>query len=144
MFRDPTYIERKGERSGSHDITVTVDDGPDGGTVVVSKRSMPAELPSYAAALVGDTLTVTETQNWGPPAADGSCAATVTVAFSAPIAYHGSIALMAGNGGSVARTDGEFKASVPFVGGKVERLACEQTARYLRTEERVGAEWLAG
>lgn len=144
MFRDPAYVERKGERSGSREITVSVEEQPDGGTVVVSKRRMPANVPSFAQAIVGDTITVTETQHWGPPAEDGACAATVTVEFSAPISYHGSIALMATDGGSVARTDGQFKAAVPFVGGKLEKIACDQTEDYLRTEEQVGGEWLNG
>ena len=38
---------------------------------------------------------------------------------------------------------GEFKAGVPLVGGKVERVAAEQTERYLTKEMSVAAEWLA-
>ena len=43
--------------------------------------------------------------------------------------------------GSEVLTEGSFKASVPFVGGTIESVAAEQTARYLGAEERVAAEW---
>jgi hypothetical protein len=144
MFRDPAYVQEKGERTGSHGVTVEVVDTDDGGVAITSMRTMPSNVPSFAAPFVGETLTVTEVQTWGPPADDGSATAAVTVAFSAPISYHGSIVLTAGASGSIARTEGEFKAGVPFVGGKIEKVASEQTERYLVKEETVGAEWLAG
>lgn len=144
MLRDPEYVTLKGERTGSFDISVEVTEAPDGGVVITSTRSMPAEVPSYATPFVGDTLTITETQRWSAPAADGSAVADVTVEFAAPLAYRGTIALSGGADGTVARNLGEFKASVPFVGGKVEKVAAEMTEKYLAKEAAVGGEWLAG
>lgn len=144
MLRDPAYVQRKAERTGSFDITVEVEDTADGGVVITCARSMPAEVPSYAAAFVSDTLSVTEVQTWGPPAADGSATAEVTVSFNAPLAYRGRIALTPGGPGSVATNTGDFKASVPFVGGKVEKVASEMTQKYLAKETTVATEWLAG
>lgn len=143
MLRDPAYVQEKGERTGSHDITVEVADTADGGVVIACTRSMPAEVPSYAAPFVGDTITITETQAWSAPAADGSASAEVTVTFNSPLAYAGTITLSAGGAGAVALNEGSFKASVPFVGGKVERVAADMTAKYLKKETSVGAEWLA-
>ena len=34
-------------------------------------------------------------------------------------------------------TTGKFTASVPFIGGKIEKVAAEQTSRYLNAEEKV-------
>jgi hypothetical protein len=45
--------------------------------------------------------------------------------------------------GTRVSNSGSFKASVPFVGGKVERVAADQTERYLAKEVTVGSEWLA-
>jgi Protein of unknown function (DUF2505) len=143
MLRDPAYVQEKGERTGSHDITVDVADAADGGVVITCTRSMPAEVPSYAAPFVGDTITITETQAWTAPAADGTATAAVTVEFNSPLAYTGTITLSAGGAGAIALNEGSFKASVPFVGGKVERVAADMTAKYLRKEATVGAEWLA-
>ena len=143
MLRDPAYVLEKGERTGSHDITVDVTERADGGVVIACTRSMPAEVPSYAAPFVGDTITITETQTWSAPAPDGSAHADVTVEFNSPLAYSGTITLSPGAAGSVALTEGSFKASVPFVGGKVERVAAEMTEKYLKKETVVGTEWLA-
>ena len=143
MLRDPAYVQEKGERTGSHDISVEVAEMEDGGVVITCTRSMPAEVPSYAAPFVGDTITITETQTWTPPAADGSASAAVTVEFNSPLAYAGTIALSPRAAGSVALNEGAFKASVPFVGGKVEKVAAEMTEKYLKKETTVGAEWLA-
>ena len=143
MLQDAAYVQEKGERTGSRDITVVVSDAPDGGTVMTCTRSMPAEVPSYAAPFVGDTITITEVHTWGPAAADGSASADVTVEFNSPISYRGTIALSGGPDGTVVSNSGSFKANVPFVGGKVERVAADQTERYLTKEVTVGSEWLA-
>ena len=135
---------KRAERTGAFDIAVDVTETPDGGAVITCTRSMPAEVPSYAAPFVGDTITITERQAWGPAAADGSRTADVTVDFNSPLAYRGTIELVASADGSVARNAGQFKASVPFVGGKVEKVAAEMTQKYLAKEATVGAEWLAG
>jgi hypothetical protein len=142
MLRDPDYVRQKGERTGSFDISVDIADSPDGGVVITSTRSMPANVPSYAAPFVSDTITITEVQTWGPPGGDGSSTAAVTVEFNAPLSYRGTITLVAGDTASVARNEGEFKASVPFVGGKVENVAAEITEKYLAKETTVAEEWL--
>ena len=143
MLRDPAYVLQKGERTGSHDITVDVAEAADGGVVITCTRSMPAEVPSYAAPFVGDTITITEMQTWSAPAADGSAQADrhrrVQLAHRV-LGHHHPVP---GGAGSVALNEGSFKASVPFVGGKVERVAAEQTEKYLAKEATVGAEWLA-
>ncbi len=143
MLRHPDYVRQKGERTGATEVTVDVADAPDGGVVITSIRTMPAEVPSYAAPFVGDSITVTETQTWAPPAEDGSTSATVTVKFDSPLAYRGSIDLVPATDGVLLRNEGEFKASVPFVGGKVEKVAAEMTQKYLAKEATVGAEWLS-
>ena len=143
MLRDPAYVQAKAERTGGYDVTVAVAENADGGVTITSTRSMPAEVPSYAKSFVGDSLTITEVQTWGPVAADGSAHADVTVEFHAPISYTGTITMTATADGTSLRNEGQFKASVPFVGGKVERVAAEQTERYLNKETQVGAEWLS-
>ena len=143
MLRDPEYVREKGERTASHDITVDVTDTADGGVVITSSRGMPADVPAYAAALVGDTIRITEVQTWTPLATDGFATAVVTVAFNSPIAYRGMISLAGGPSGSLAHNAGQFKANIPFLGGKVERVAAEQTLRYLAKEVTVAAEWLS-
>jgi hypothetical protein len=143
MLRDPAYVQEKGERTGSHDITVDVTETEGGGVVIACTRSMPAEVPSYAAPFVGDSITITETQTWSALGADGSASATVVVEFNSPLDYSGTITLTGGGSGSIVLNEGAFKASVPFVGGKIERVAAEMTEKYLMKETAVGSDWLA-
>lgn len=143
ILQDPEYVRAKAERTGAFDIVVDVRQRPDGGVTVTCTRSMPAEVPAYATAFVGEHLTVTEVQEWTPPGPTGEASARVTVDFHAPLAYTGTIDLTAGAGASTLANRGEFKASVPFVGGKVEKVAAEMTQKYLAKETHVATEWLA-
>jgi hypothetical protein len=143
MMRDPDYIQLKCERTGSMETTVDVQDGPDGGVVLTSTRVLPANVPSAAKAFVGETLTVTEVQTWGPVAGDGTASATGSVDFGSLGGFTGAITMTTSGALTTVQTKGSFKATVPFVGGKVERVAAEQTAKYLSVEEQVGNEWLS-
>jgi len=143
MIRDPAYVAAKAERTGAFDIEVAVEERPDGGVTISCTRSMPAEVPSYATAFVGEHLTITEVQQWSALSADGTASAEVSVDFHAPLDYVGTITLSASAGGTALVNRGRFKASVPFVGGKVERVAAEMTEKYLAKEAEVGTAWLA-
>jgi len=143
MLSDPAFITSKCERTGSMETTVDVtDDGEDGFTLT-STRILPANLPSVAKPFVGDTLTVTETQVWGAAAAGGSRTGTTSVDFGAPMSFSATLTLSPGGDGTTMVTEGAFKASVPFVGGKIEKVASDETTRYLEKEQLVGTEWLA-
>jgi len=142
MLQDPDFVTAKAERTGAFDITVHVDRLDDGTVVTTCTRSMPAEVPSYATAFVGEHLTITEVQRWSALDAQGMARAEVTVDFHAPLTYRGSIDLRGQGAASVLVNRGEFKASVPFVGGKVERVAAEMTEKYLSKETEVGSAWL--
>lgn len=140
---DPDYIRFRGERTGATSVTADVVSNADGSTQVTVIRVLPAEVPSYAKSMIGDSITITETYRWGAPAADGSAAGTMDASFSAPISFVASMSLRADGTGTSIDTTGEFKASVPFVGGKVEDLAKQQTERYLRKEQALALEWLS-
>jgi len=142
MLSDPAFITAKCERTGSTETTVDVTENEDGGATLTTTRVLPANLPSVAKPFVGDTITVTECQVWSGPAADGSRTATTNVDFGAPMAFAAGLTLAASGSGSTVTTDGEFKASIPFVGGKIEKVAADETTRYLQKEQQVGQEWL--
>lgn len=144
MLSDPDFIAERATRTGSTSVEIDVTEEASGGTTVVVERVMPANVPSYAKSFVGETLTVTERQEWAAPAADGTGTAVATAAFSAPLAFNGAMSITAEDGVTTVRTFGEYKASVPFVGGKIEDMAKEQTIRYLTKEQEIGRRWLQG
>ena len=141
MLRDPEYVQAKCAATGSLQTTVDVAEGSDGSVTITSTRVLPADVPAAARKFVGETISATETQVWSPPATDGSRTAQVSVDFSGPLSFTGKLALRPSSDGSEVITEGSFKASVPFVGGTIESVAAEQTARYLGAEERVAAQW---
>ena len=143
MLRDPKYVQAKCAATGSLETTVDIQAGEDAGgpVTIVSTRVLPAEVPDVARKFVGDTISATETQEWSPAASDGSRSASVTVEFSGPLAFAGTLTLRPVGDGTEVVTEGKFKASVPFVGGTIESEAAKQTERYLGAEERLAAEW---
>ena len=143
MLQDPDYINERATSTGSLTVSHTRGDGPEGGIDLVIVRTLPADMPSYARSIVGDTLTVTEHQAWNRPTATG-CHGDFEVKFSAPLTFNGTVVMSFDGASTTVVTSGEFKAAVPFVGGKVERLALEQTERYLGKEQQIASDWLSG
>ena len=144
MITDAEFINLRATKTGSTPVDSEVINEPGGGTTVVVTRTMPANVPSYAKSFVGETLTITERQEWALPAADGTGTAVATAELSAPLAFTGSMSITTDGSVTTVRTFGEYRASVPFVGGKVEEMAKEQTVRYLTTEQEIGRDWLNG
>jgi len=144
LLTDPAYVTEVAERTGGKDVSVEVTPTAEGGVVVVSKRSLPAQVPSFAKAVVGEQLAITETREYGP--ADGSGARTGTASVSiegAPVSIGGPLSLRAEGEGTVLALDAKVSASIPFVGGKIEKFAAEQIERFLAKEQKVAAERLA-
>lgn len=142
LLKREDFILAKCEATGSMSTTASVDVSDESVTVISNTRQLPADLPAPAKSLVGDTITVTETQKWSPAQPDGSRQATVSVEFSGPMKFEGNLRLAPCDSGSTITTTGKFTASVPFIGGKIEKVAAEQTERYLAAEERIARQWL--
>ena len=141
LLTDPDYVHEVAAATGGHDIDVSVTPTADGGSTVVSRRSLPADVPSYAKALVGDSITLSETRSIGPAAADGSREGRIVIDFgSAPASVEGTMRLAAAAGGGTGvDVELSIKASVPFVGGKIESLVADQVRAALSREQTVAA-----
>ena len=113
--------------------------------VITTMRILPSDgLPDFAKSMVGDTLKVTETQDWGPASSGGSRRGTVEMAVAgAPIALKGTLMLAPGFGGTVETLDAELKAKVPLLGGKIEKAASPPIEEAIDIEAKTAAEWLA-
>lgn len=142
MLCEAGYITDRAKVTGALTVTHTRTDGADGTIDLVIVRTLPADMPSYARSIVGETLTITEHQIW-QEATENSCSGQFDVQFSAPLTFSGTVAMTFDGAATTVVTAGELRASIPFVGGKVERLALEQTERYLRKEEEFAKQWLA-
>lgn len=142
MLTDEKFVTFRAENTGAVSSTSSVTAGSEGACTVLSTRVLPANVPSFAAKMIGETLTVTETQTWPALSHAGTATVPVKVEFSAPISFTGTMSLAPSSEGAQVTVTGTFKASIPFVGGKVEQLAKETTEKYLAKENKLGTQWL--
>jgi hypothetical protein len=144
MLADPEYQERKCVEAGAlrHSVAVT----PEGeGLRIVVTRELPTDhLPDFAKSLVGSRLQTTETWDWGAPAADGSREGHLRVEVAgAPVHLRARARLAPVPHSSTLTVGGELKASIPLVGGKIEKAAAPAVLDALRSEGETGRRWLA-
>ncbi|MBM3668398.1 MAG: DUF2505 domain-containing protein [Actinobacteria bacterium] len=136
------YIEAKCSATGSLRTTIDISGDASSAITVRTERLLPANVPAVAQSFVGETIDVTEVQEWSAPDHDGSRSAIVTVKFSGPLRFEGTADLRPTSQGCSIHTLGRLTAKVPFVGGTIEQEAARQTEKYLRVEESLAAEWL--
>jgi Protein of unknown function (DUF2505) len=144
MLADEAFQTRKCEATGALNHTVSISAQGDR-TVIVSSRDLPTDdFPAFVKSLVGDTLAITETQDWGPPGADGTRHGTLTVDIAgAPIDLDGKLSLAAAGHGSVESVQGDLKARIPIFGGQIEKAAAPAIESAINIEREIGQAWLA-
>lgn len=146
MICTKAYQEQKCVDAGamSYDVSVT---RTDDGAVIKAKRKMPTVgFPSLLRKFVPSGVTSTETVTWGPAAADGSRTADLHVDFhGTPASLTGTIRILdQGAAGAAVLVDAEFKAHMPLVAGKIERIAAPIILAVIDAEEQTAKDWVAG
>ena len=144
MLADEDFQARKCAAHGALRHAVSI--GAQGDrTTIVSTRDLPTDnLPPFVRSIVGDTLTVTETQDWGPPGTDGARSGRLTVDIDgAPIDLAGTLSLAPGGQGSVETVEGDLKARIPLISDKIEKAAAPAIQSAIRVESETGDAWLA-
>ena len=144
MLTDEDFQARKCTAHGAHGQGVSIEAHGER-TTIVSIRDLPTgDLPSFVKSIVGDTVTVTETQDWGPPGTDGSRSGSLTVGIAgAPVDLAGTLSLTPGGGGSVEVVEGDLKARIPLIGDRIEKAAAQAIQSAIRVEGETGRDWLA-
>ena len=146
MLLDRRFQQIKlGLSAGAAEITIDPHGpgGADGATIMSIIQLPTTEMPGMIRNLVGDTLRVERTEEWGPGAADGSRSGTVTLSTPAPVRMNGRLRLRPDADGSVETVDGDLTANVPLIGGRIERSAHPALLAAIEAEGRAGAAWLA-
>lgn len=145
MLADSRFVEGKCVAMGATKQTVLVEGDASGAFTVTSSRTLPTDdFPDVARKFVGSSVTIRQVDAWQPAAADGSRQGTITVEIvGAPLRMTGDQWLRPDGAGTVQVFDGELKASIPLVGGKLESAAEPAIRMAIRKEDQVGHEWLA-
>lgn len=146
MLVDRSFQERVCEATGAlrHDVQIQQESGT---AVITTRRELPThDIPDYARSFVGPTLEVLRVDRWEVPDADGNRDGRVTVEIKgAPIRLNGSLSLRADNvGGTKQVVAGDLKASIPLLGGKMEKAAEPALMSAIRKEQEVGLQHLGG
>ena len=144
MLIDEAFVARKAQATGAirHQASVS----RDGDRVTVRLlRVMPPEVPDLIRRFVGETVELDQIDVWEPAAADGSRTGSIRIGMAGePVTLTSGMTLIRSVGGSSTIIDAKVKASVPLVGGRIERAVHDAIARAARIEEQVGRAWLAG
>jgi hypothetical protein len=144
MLIDPAFQAAKCRATGALDHLVEVTDHANGGATIVSRRDLPADrVPDFVKGMVGPTLRVVEIHNWEPAAAGGRRTGKITVEIpGAPIRFAAAVVLAGLDGGTHQEIAGDLRASIPFIGGRIERAAEPAIRSAIAVEQRTGTAWL--
>ena len=144
MVTDPGFQEQKCIDAGATEHESAVSRAGDGMRVVTT-RDLPSDgLPDFAKSLIGSTLSVTETYEWGAAQDGGVRSGTLTVEVrGAPVALRSTVRLAPSGAGTTISIDGDLKASIPLLGGKVEKAAAPAVVHAIKHEQETGTRWLA-
>jgi Protein of unknown function (DUF2505) len=152
MLVDPAFGERTCLANHALDHEVAVQHFDDGSATVTTRRTMPTDLvPELVRSLIGATLRITEIRDWAAAGPDGARTGTLVVQIEgAPVRLAGSLRLgsvadVEGNGAHAVQTiDGDLKASVPLIGGRIEKSVEPAIRAAIDVEQRTAVDWLAG
>lgn len=145
MLVDRAYQERKCAALDARHVRITIQ--PDSATpTVVADRVMPAYgAPDVVRAMIPSGIRVVEAVSWAPAATDGSRTAAIRVDFPHhPLTLRGTLALVGTDDGTRATVAAQLRAALPFVAGRVERMAAKLIVQAITIEHGVGCDWLAG
>ena len=145
MLADPAFQAAKVE--ATHPLSHTESVTPKGEqTEIVTSRVISTDgFPDFAKSMIGPKVRVTETIMWSRASADGSRTGTIDIAIGdAPVAMNGTLRMAVGGSGTRIDIDGDLKAKIPLVGGRVEKAAERPILGAIEKEQEVGTAWLAG
>lgn len=139
MLTDPAYWDAVAVATGAISSTARVEAQGEATKVVVDQQQEVVGVPSFAKKFVGDSTQAIKTQVWR-----GHTASFDVETPGKPTRITGTATVAEQGSGSVLTYDLDVKASVPLVGGKLERLVAELTTQGFDKEQAAGAAWLRG
>lgn len=143
MMSDPEYIKAKYEALGDLSFDVLEQSAEGDSLKIKVDRTMKANLPNVAKKVLGETSQMIQTENWST----GGATKTATMEMEAPgkpIKIHSTLEIApVGDSECDYTANFEIKASIPLVGGKIEKIIVGETKDSLVKEEAFNSKWLA-
>ena len=144
MLANEAFQTLKCAATGAQQHTVSIRTQGDR-TLIVTTRDLPTDgFPSFIQSMAGATVSVTETQDWGPSGTDGARQGKLTVDIAgAPIDLAGTLTLAPGGKGSIESVEGDLKGRIPLLGSKIEQAAAPAIQSAIKVESETGQAWLS-
>lgn len=140
MMIDPAFRNEVSIRVGGQPAESTLTETPEGLLSVNESRPSLDDLPLVARPFIGGDFVIHQEELWTAP---DQATMSVRVAGK-PGSVDGTITLTAArDGGTLQATEVEITVSVPLLGGRVEVLMGKILGNLLKTQARIGADWLA-
>lgn len=143
-FASEDFLRSVSEHVGGSLVSVTIDGDTAGAFVLTAVRTLPTDrLPDMAKKFVGASLTVTQTEKWAAPAADGSREASVDLSVGGvPLKVNAVQRLVAVAEGTRVDVDGKVSSSIPFLGDKIAKQAEPMIGKALTIQASQAGKWI--
>lgn len=139
MLLTPAYWDTVARATGALSSTTTVTDSGSAVELVTDEEQKVVGVPGFARKFVGESTRSIKTLRW-----TGDTAALVIETPGKPTSLSGTASLAGSGSSTTLRYDLDVKASVPLIGGKLEKLVADLTIEGFGKEEAAGVAWLAG
>ena len=136
MLTDPAFREKAAWAQQVESVDVTVV----GSEVRIDMQQPNTDIPAFARKIAGARIHAIQAETW-----NGSDTAEFSITTpSMPTGISGTRRLIADGDVTLDTFDGEAKAKVPLIGGKLESLISTKLKTGWDIEHGVGTAWLAG
>ncbi len=144
VFTDEAFLKHTSEHVGGELKSLTVDGDTSAAFTLTVVRMLPTtRLPEFARKFVGDSLTVTQTENWAAPLADGSREATMSITIAGvPVSADAVQRLVAEGTSTRVDVEGNVSSSIPFMGAKIADAAEPLIGKALNIQAAQAKSWL--
>lgn len=136
MLTDPAFREKASWAQRVESVDVAID----GGSVRIEMVQPNTDIPSFARAFAGETTRAIQEERWR----DGEAADFSVSTPGKPAGITGTRRLVADGGGTLDTFEGEARAKVPLIGGRIESLIAAKLKEGWDVEHGVGTAWLGG
>ncbi|MGH3330285.1 MAG: DUF2505 domain-containing protein [Nocardioidaceae bacterium] len=140
MLSDPGFRQKSCDAQGVLSADVTIEPTADGMTVQIDQVQPMQGVPAFARKIAGESTRAVQTEEWS----DHSRATLTIRTPGKPTEITGTLRLEGDGSGTVETFDGEVKAKVPLIGGKLESLMADLFTAGMDAENQVGRAWLEG
>lgn len=139
MMLEPEFWDRVAERTGAVSSATRVEGTATGTCVRTEEIQETAGVPAFARKIAGDQTRIVKELTW-----HGLDCSVEIASPGKPTSISGRAALEAEGSGTRLTYDLDVRATVPLVGGKIEKLVVQMTTEGFEREHATGVAWLRG